>query len=117
MEQAAEALDVNVVPFFRFPYGAPTKEKIALVNERGYVAVRWTVDSLGWQGAKDGRDASFVVARVTEKAIQGAIVLMHLGSASDGSALDADALERIITTLAQQGYRFVSLSELFTASL
>ncbi|MCR4322906.1 MAG: polysaccharide deacetylase family protein, partial [Candidatus Azambacteria bacterium] len=105
------------VPFFRFPYGAPTKETITLVNGKGYVAVRWTVDSLGWQGRKDGRDANFVVTRVISKAVPGAIVLMHLGSATDGSTFDADALQEVITTLKQQGYRFVSLSELFSASL
>ncbi|MBI5913272.1 polysaccharide deacetylase family protein [Candidatus Azambacteria bacterium] len=117
MERAAEALGAKLVPFFRFPYGAPTKEKIALANERGYVAVRWTVDSLGWQGRKDGRDASFVAARVIGKAKPGAIVLMHLGSASDGSTFDADALEQVIIALTQQGYRLVPLSELFTEAI
>lgn len=117
MEQVAEALGVTVVPFFRFPYGAPTKEKIALVNERGYVAVRWTVDSLGWQGRKDGRDALFVQKRVVEKSIPGGIALMHLGSAKDGSTFDADALPDIIVALQQQGYRLVPLSELFSQSI
>lgn len=114
MEQAIKTLGVHGVPFFRFPYGAPTKEKIALVNERGYVALRWTVDSLGWQGEKDGRDASFVQKRVVEKAAPGGIALMHLGSAKDGSTFDADALPEIITALTQQGYRLVSLSVLFS---
>lgn len=114
MERAAEALGIHVVPFFRFPYGAPTKEKIALVNGLGYASVRWTVDSLGWQGKKDGRDAQFVAARVIGKAKPGAIALMHLGSANDTSTLDAEALPEIIAVLREEGYRFVSLSELFS---
>ncbi len=117
MEQKAGALGISVVPFFRFPYGAPTKEKIALVNARGYIAVRWTVDSLGWQGKKEGRDPQFVAARVLGKAKPGAVALMHLGSAGDKSVLDAEALPEIITALKQQGYRLVPLSELFTEAL
>lgn len=117
VERAAEALGIRVVPFFRFPYGAPTKEKIALVNGRGYVAVRWTVDSLGWQGKKDGRDAQFVAKRVIQKAVPGGIALMHLGSAKDGSTFDADALPEIITALRKEGYQLVPLSELFNEAI
>ena len=117
MQQIAEKQNIAVVPFFRFPYGAPTKKTITLANDLGYVAVRWTVDSLGWQGAKDGRDASFVQKRVVEKAIPGGIALMHLGSASDRSTFDADALPEIITTLSNEGYQFVSLSELFNEAV
>jgi len=117
MEQTAKERGVSVVPFFRFPYGAPTKETIALVNGRGYVSVRWTVDSLGWQGNVNGHDAAFVANRVIQKAVFGGIALMHLGAAKDGSTFDADALEQIITTLQQQGYRLIPLSELFNASI
>lgn len=117
MERAAKERAITVAPFFRFPYGAPTKETIALVNEHGYVSVRWTVDSLGWQGSTKGHDAEFVAERVIQKAVKGGIALMHLGSANDGSSLDADALEQIIASLQQQGYRFVSLSELFNVAI
>lgn len=113
MERAAEEKSISVAPFFRFPYGAPTKETIALANDLGYVAVRWTVDSLGWQGAKDGRDMAFVAQRVTEKAVPGGIALMHLGAAKDGTTFDADALPEIIAALKERGYRLVPLSELF----
>lgn len=117
MERAAKKKEITVAPFFRFPYGAPTKETIALANDRGYVSVRWTVDSLGWQGSKDGRDAAFVADRVIEKAVPGGIALMHLGAAKDGTTFDADALERIIAELTEQRYRFVPLSELFAEAI
>lgn len=100
-------------PFFRFPYGARTPETIALVNDLGYTAVRWSVDSWGWQGGKDGRDAVFIADRVVSKATPGGIVLMHLGSAKDKTVLDADALSDIIVRLRAEGYRFVTLSEMF----
>ena len=41
MQQIAEKQNIAVVPFFRFPYGAPTKKTITLANDLGYVAVRW----------------------------------------------------------------------------
>lgn len=117
MKSAAEKDGITTVPFFRFPYGARNKENIALVNDLGYVPVRWTVDSLGWQGKIENHDVGFVIGRVASKAAPGAIVLMHLGSAQDKSALDADALFDIVKILKEQGYQFVSLSELFGESL
>ena len=117
MKTTLEKTGATLAPFFRFPYGAYKKEDVKLVNDLGYVPVRWTIDSLGWQGRRDGREAKFVVDRVVEKAAPGAIVLMHLGSASDGSTFDADALLDIIGALKEQGYQFATLSGLFTKSL
>ena len=117
MKTTLEKTGATLAPFFRFPYGAYKKEDVKLVNDLGYVPVRWTIDSLGWQGRRDGREAKFVVDRVVEKAAPGAIVLMHLGSASDGSTFDADALPDIIGALKEQGYQFATLSGLFTKSL
>ena len=117
MKATLEKTGATPEPFFRFPYGAYKKEDIALVNNIGYVSVRWTIDSLGWQGRRDGREAKFVVDRVIEKSVPGAIVLMHLGSVSDSSTFDADALPDIIGALKEKGYQFVTLSELFTESL
>lgn len=116
MENAVHALALSAAPFFRFPYGEYKKEDIGLVNEKGYVSVRWTVDSWGWKGVGDGVDALFVAQKVVGAAKPGAIALMHLGSAKDGSTLDADALPDIIRALSEQGYRFVTLSELFSAA-
>jgi peptidoglycan/xylan/chitin deacetylase (PgdA/CDA1 family) len=103
-------------PFFRFPYGDRNAHTIALVNQCGYVAVRWTVDSLGWQGTMGGtRGASFVRDRVLAATAPGAIVLMHVGShPGDHSTLDADALPGIIDGMRASGYSFVTLDALLT---
>jgi peptidoglycan/xylan/chitin deacetylase (PgdA/CDA1 family) len=37
-------------PWFRFPYGDRNSRTISQVNQSGYIAVRWTVDTLGWKG-------------------------------------------------------------------
>jgi peptidoglycan/xylan/chitin deacetylase (PgdA/CDA1 family) len=101
-------------PLFRFPFGDRNARTIAAVNAAGYAAIRWTVDSLGWQGTQGGtRDATFVTNRVTAAATPGEIVLMHIGShPTDRSTLDADALPQVISALRQRGYAFVTLDVL-----
>lgn len=100
-------------PLFRFPFGDRDARTIDAVNELGYVAVRWTVDTLGWQGTSGGRTAEEVTERVLDTATAGQIVLMHVGShPTDGSMLDADALSAVITGLRAAGYRFVTLDAL-----
>jgi peptidoglycan/xylan/chitin deacetylase (PgdA/CDA1 family) len=96
-------------PLFRFPFGARNEATIELVNALGYGSIRWTVDTLGWQGAAQGRSAGSVRARVLAALRPGAIVLMHVGAAPDGSTLDADALPQLIPEIRARGYRLVGL--------
>jgi peptidoglycan/xylan/chitin deacetylase (PgdA/CDA1 family) len=105
-------------PLFRFPYGARDARTIAVVNAAGYLPVRWTVDSLGWQGTMNGsRGAAFVTQRVVAAATPGEIVLMHVGSnPDDHSMLDAAALPDIIAALRAQGYGFVTLDALLAST-
>lgn len=103
-------------PFFRFPFGDRDARTIEAVNDLGYVAVRWTVDTLGWQGTSGGRSAAEVTERVLDTARPGQIVLMHAGShPTDGSTLDADALPGMIAGLRAAGYDFVTLDALLEA--
>jgi peptidoglycan/xylan/chitin deacetylase (PgdA/CDA1 family) len=111
-QRTIEAAGADPLPFFRFPFGARDSRTIADVNAAGYAAIRWTVDTLGWQGTMNGtRGPSFVVQRVMASAQPGEIVLMHLGSnPDDGSTLDADALPEVISQLRSAGYGFVTLN-------
>ncbi|MDE8588986.1 polysaccharide deacetylase family protein [Arthrobacter sp. NQ4] len=110
-QRAIEAAGGDPLPFFRFPFGARDSPTIADVNGAGYAAVRWTVDTLGWQGTMNGtRGPTFIVQRVMASAQPGEIVLMHLGSnPDDGSTLDAAALPQVISQLRAAGYGFVTL--------
>ncbi|WP_369045053.1 polysaccharide deacetylase family protein [Sinomonas sp. P10A9] len=98
-------------PLFRFPSGARNARTIAAVNATGYAAIRWTVDSLGWQGTMGGaRGPGFVTQRVLAALQPGEIVLMHVGSnPDDGSTLDAAALPDIIAQMRAAGYGFTTL--------
>lgn len=110
-EETIQAAGADPRPFFRFPSGARNDRTIADVNTAGYVAIRWTVDTLGWQGTVNGtRGPAFVTQRVMAAAQPGEIVLMHLGAnPDDGSTLDAAALPQIIAQLRAAGYGFVTL--------
>ncbi|GAA1243776.1 peptidoglycan/xylan/chitin deacetylase (PgdA/CDA1 family) [Oryzihumus leptocrescens] len=100
-------------PLFRFPFGEYTPHTLSLVNSMGYVAVGWTVDTLGWKGTSGGQSADTVVARVLAARTPGEIVLMHVGSnPDDHTILDADALPRVVSALRAAGYSFVTLSAL-----
>jgi peptidoglycan/xylan/chitin deacetylase (PgdA/CDA1 family) len=105
-------------PLFRFPFGDRNAHAIAVVNGAGYVAVRWTVDTLGWKGTTlGGITAQVVVDRVVAAARPGQIVLMHVGSnPDDHTTLDADALPTIIARLRGLGYGFVTLDALLAAT-
>ena len=97
-------------PFFRFPYGEYTGHTLALVNDMGYGAIGWTVDSLGWEGTSGGQTVSSVVSRVLAAATPGEVVLMHVGSnPKDGTTLDASALPAVVVGLRSLGYSFVTL--------
>jgi peptidoglycan/xylan/chitin deacetylase (PgdA/CDA1 family) len=110
-QRTIEAAGGDPLPFFRFPFGARDSRTIADANAAGYVPIRWTVDTLGWQGTMNGtRGPGFIVQRVMASAQPGEIVLMHLGSnPDDGSTLDAAALPEVISQLRAAGYGFVTL--------
>ena len=97
-------------PFFRFPFGAVNSRVLGIVNNMGYVGVRWTVDSLGWQGTSGGMTVQKVVDRVLAGLQPGEIVLMHVGShPTDHSMLDAAALPQIVDAIRARGYTFVTV--------
>jgi peptidoglycan/xylan/chitin deacetylase (PgdA/CDA1 family) len=98
---------------FRFPFGERDARTIKALNALGYVAVRWTVDTLGWKGTSGGVNAQIVADRIMAGLQPGEIVLMHIGSnPDDGTTLDADALPQVIDRIRAEGYSFVSLDAL-----
>ena len=112
-QQIIAATGQNPLPLFRFPYGDADARTIAIANRAGFVPVRWTVDTLGWEGTAGHISASMVVSRVLAAASPGEIVLMHVGSnPDDHTTFDADALPQVITGLRARGYSFVTLDAL-----
>jgi peptidoglycan/xylan/chitin deacetylase (PgdA/CDA1 family) len=112
-QQIISVTGKNPAPLFRFPYGDADARTIAIANRAGYVPVRWTVDTLGWEGTAGHISASVVVSRVLAAVRPGEVVLMHVGSnPDDHTTFDADALPQVISGLHARGYSFVSLDAL-----
>ena len=93
-------------PLFRFPYGSRDARTRAVVHGLGYASIRWTADTLGWMGAAQLHRA---VPHVVASLEPGAILLMHVGSAPDGSVVDTRVLPALIRAVRARGYRFVEL--------
>lgn len=85
--------------YWRPPYGDYDSAALHLAGGlKMSRCVMWAIDSLGWNGLS----ASEVRDRVLSRIGNGAIVLFHVGSASQ----DANALESIIRSLRASGYQF-----------
>ncbi|MFD5277984.1 polysaccharide deacetylase family protein [Pseudarthrobacter sp. NPDC058362] len=112
-EEAILAAGADPRPLFRFPFGERDARTISAVNDLGYAAVRWSVDTLGWKGTSGGVTAGMVSDRIMAALQPGGIVLMHIGSnPDDGTTLDADALPQVIDGVRAAGYGFATLDAL-----
>jgi len=107
--------------WFRFPYSRSTCATADLVRARGYRIAGWHVDSADWCYAAGGgrcrpelwrdvpdelRDDMVGLIRQRVRASDGGIVLLH-----DIHWRTVDQIERIITTLKEDGYHFVRLDD------
>lgn len=105
--------------FFRYPYGNSSCNANDLLANLGYTNVGWDIDTCDWAYA-DGTvstkenstcnapqelrsDYARYVLRQVEKT-QGGVLLMH-----DIHRNTAQSLDRLMTLLEQNGYRFTSL--------
>lgn len=90
---------------FRPPYGDYDNDVITGVENCGYYAVQWSIDSLDWKDY----GAESIIRKVTchENLDNGAIILCH-----NGAKYTAEALEEMIIKLKEQGYAFVKMSDL-----
>lgn len=84
----------------RPPYGYYNK---AVRSAAGRPLILWTVDTNDWRGKAPGEIADYVI----QQAKEGSVILMH-----DQQMQTADAMEMIIPTLIDEGFRFVTVSEL-----
>lgn len=88
---------------FRAPYGAYSPELLSTVREEGMVSIQWEIDSLDWKNISPERICDHIVQQVRP----GAIVRFQ------SSALNTPtALEKVLEVLCEQGYTFVTVTEL-----
>ncbi len=92
-------------PLFRPPFGGRDKRVLRVVNEAGYTAIYWSLDS--WDAFKKGITSKEITDRVMSRVQGGDIILTHCGSQPT-----ADALPGLIRDLEGRGYQIVKVSEL-----
>ncbi len=91
----------------RPPTGAYNDTVKAVAAELGLYLANWSVDTLDWQT----RDADATYEAIMSDVFDGAIILCH-----DLYETTAEAMERVIPALIEQGYQLVTVSELLSYS-
>lgn len=89
----------------RTPNGDYNEQVIEGIHECNYEAIQWGTDSLDWMNP----GINTIIERVSKRVHPGDIILMH---ASDTCKQTHEALPVVIKNLKQQGYEFVTVSEL-----
>ncbi|MCH5278329.1 MAG: polysaccharide deacetylase family protein [Christensenellaceae bacterium] len=89
---------------FRAPYGEYNDNVITTVRSAGYEVIQWDVDTVDW---KEERSAQTILDTVFSKLKDGSIILCH----NNGYKIE-QYLPTLIETALEQGYEFVTVSEL-----
>ena len=112
----------EMAPLWRAPFGEENAEIRAWALRAGFSHVSWThgggrnLDALDWVSDPESpryRPSDRLISRLLASARPGNIILMHLGSDREDPV--ADHLPRLLDTLASEGYRFSTASELIAA--
>lgn len=98
--------DINLL---RTPNGDYDSRVLNIANKLNYTVILWDTDSRDWMNP----GVNEIVNRVLDNVHQGDIILMH---ASDSSKQTHEALPIIIQKLKQEGYEFVTVSQLITGA-
>lgn len=118
-DTAREILDAEEVLYslvkyrpalFRSPYGSLNSQKVRDIEELGYKIIAWNVDSLDWKSLS----AEQVKYNILENVTEGSIILQHSsGSEEEDLTGSVSAMEDIIRVLKKEGYKFVTIPEMF----
>jgi peptidoglycan/xylan/chitin deacetylase (PgdA/CDA1 family) len=97
------------VPYWRPPYGSTNSAVLAAAASVGYTkTLLWDIDTIDWKPIADGGPtAQQIATKVIGNAVDGSIVLMHLGGYET-----LDALHLIIPALRERGFQLTSISDL-----
>ncbi len=112
-----ETTGKEMAPFWRAPFGEHNEEIRRWAAEAGYWHVGWTggragLDGLDWISdprAPGYRSSSRVVEALVERAENGGIVLLHLGSDREDPV--APRIPSLLRGLSERGFRFARASE------
>ena len=94
---------------FRFPYGSHSPEALQLISRLGLPAIQWNIVTADPWKLQTAEKISHLILT---KARPGSIVIMH---ANGKGSQTARALALCVPQLQNQGYQFVTVSELLQA--
>ncbi|WP_226658092.1 polysaccharide deacetylase family protein [Guptibacillus hwajinpoensis] len=87
----------------RPPYGEMNSEVEQVAKINGSSLILWSVDSRDWKS----KNAKAINEVVLKEVVSGSIILLH-----DVHPTTAEALPKLITTLKEEGYHFLTVSQL-----
>lgn len=94
--------------FYRPPQGNYSAENLRMAKELGYKTVFWSLAYVDWNNdAQPSAEEAF--AKLLPRTHNGAVVLLHSTSKTNGEILDS-----LLTRWEDLGYRFGTLDELFS---
>ena len=93
--------------YYRPPQGIYSEENLKMAQELGYRTVFWSLAYVDWT-TDSQPTAEQAFAKLLPRTHNGAVVLLH-----STSKTNAEILDELLTKWKEQGYRFVTLDELF----
>ncbi|MDP9467216.1 MAG: polysaccharide deacetylase family protein [Chloroflexota bacterium] len=95
-------------PYWRPPFGVTNQAVRDAAASVGYTkTIMWDVDTIDWKPIADGGPtAEQIATKVVSRAVDGSIVLMHLGGYET-----LDALEIMVPALRERGFLLTTVSD------
>ena len=103
---AKENLGIEIAKFYRPPEGKFSRRDLEFAKELGYKTVFWSFAYADWDNGKQP-SIEYAEKKILDNAHPGEIMLLHPTSATNAAVLD-----RVLTKLENEGYRFGSLNSI-----
>ena len=97
--------------YYRPPQGIYSKSNLEQAKELGYKTVFWSLAYADWDN-NNQPDPTASLEKLTGRLHNGAVVLLHSTSKTNGEILDT-----LLTKWEEMGYRFAPIEELFESSM
>jgi peptidoglycan/xylan/chitin deacetylase (PgdA/CDA1 family) len=99
------------LPYWRPPYGVTNQSVRDAAASVGYTkTIMWDIDTIDWKPiAEGGPSAEQIASKVVSRAVDGSIVLMHLGGYET-----LDALTIMVPALRERGFLLTTVSDLLS---
>lgn len=101
-----ETCGIEMAKFYRPPEGRFSRDNLKYATELGYKTVFWSFAYADWDNQHQPSEEE-ALKKILDNAHPGEIMLLH-----PTSKTNANILDRALTALEKDGYRFASLNEL-----